>query len=400
MSQTLQQQTGFITWLPAIAGLCCLGLGAGLIGIYGFFTPHVAKEFGVGVAVVNVGAILLVLVPGMAGPFVGKMVDRFPVRRILLAGSTIAMSGLILTSMAPAPWLAGVAFVFFALGLSMYGPVVINAMLVKRFPGREARALAIAALGISFATIFMPLITGGLLQHYDWREALAFLAGGILVLLLIIISIGVPSEPAAKLSNANASNTYNPWKNPTFWLIGLCVAMGLCAAIVIAICYPPHFIARGFTTSQAAFFVSLSGGAGIVGKTSVALLADRYRHHAKWLAAGLLALLASGLLMLVQMDTATGILPVMLILGFASGAFLPMHAYLNSCYFEASIMGSITGSQMPMFLPFGIAGPVLAGFIYDTYGDYQMAFYGLSLLLISAAGLAALLPREVRLTNH
>ena len=170
-------------WLPAIAGMCCLALGAGLIGVYGFFTPFVAAEFEVGVAIVNVGAILLILIPGLVGPLVGKLVDSLPVRRILLLGTGLAMCGLVLTSFAPQLWMAGLCFVLFALGLSMYGPVVVNAMLVKRFPGLEARALAIAALGISFATVLMPPITSALLERFDWRGALAGMAVGMLAVL-------------------------------------------------------------------------------------------------------------------------------------------------------------------------------------------------------------------------
>lgn len=381
-------------WLPAIAGMFCLALGAGLIGVYGFFTPHVAAEFEVGVAVVNVGAILLILVPGLVGPVVGKLVDSLPVRRILLVGTGLAMCGLILTSLAAELWIAGLCFILFSLGLSMYGPVAVNAMLVKRFPGREARALAIAALGISFATVLMPLLTSALLDRFVWRSALHGMAVGMLVLLWVVILLGVRPGPVTQVGGNETEVVFKPWSNPAFWMIGGSVAMGLCAAIVMAICYPLHFMARGFSTQQAALFISLSGVAGMVGKTTVAVLADRYREHARWLATGFLAILAVGMVVLMEVQTAAAVIPVMLLLGFASGAFLPMHSYLNSCYFEVSIIGRVTGSQMPMFLPFGVAGPPLAGYVFDVTGDYYGVFIGLACLLVCAATVAAMLPRN------
>ena len=43
------------TWLPAFSGMTCLGFGAGLISIYGFFVEPLSREFGVGVAAINMG---------------------------------------------------------------------------------------------------------------------------------------------------------------------------------------------------------------------------------------------------------------------------------------------------------------------------------------------------------
>ena len=43
-------------WLPAMAGMTCLGLGAGLIALFGFFVEPVAAEFSVGVATVDIPA--------------------------------------------------------------------------------------------------------------------------------------------------------------------------------------------------------------------------------------------------------------------------------------------------------------------------------------------------------
>ena len=121
-------------WLPAISGMACLGLGAGLIGVYGFFVGPLAEEFGVGAAVLNTAPAALLLVPGLVGPIVGKLVDRLPIRRIMLTGATLAMCALLLISQVPELWMAGIGFLFFALGLAMYGPVTVNGMLVNSIP--------------------------------------------------------------------------------------------------------------------------------------------------------------------------------------------------------------------------------------------------------------------------
>ena len=80
------------------------------------------------------------------------------------------------------------------------------------------------------------------------------------------------------------------------------------------------------------------------------------------------------------------------VMGFSSGAFLPMHAYLNSRYFDAAVIGRVTGAQMPLFLPFGIIGAPLAGFVYDRNGHHDLTLMTLMLVLALAALLLVCLP--------
>ena len=78
-------------WLPAISAMACLGLGVGLLGIYGFFVEPLSREFGVGVATINIGPVALLLVPALVAPAVGRLVDRAAIRPIALAGVTCAI---------------------------------------------------------------------------------------------------------------------------------------------------------------------------------------------------------------------------------------------------------------------------------------------------------------------
>ena len=49
------------SWLPAFSGMTCLGFGAGLISIYGFFVEPLSQEFGVGAAAINIGPVCVVI---------------------------------------------------------------------------------------------------------------------------------------------------------------------------------------------------------------------------------------------------------------------------------------------------------------------------------------------------
>ncbi len=383
----------FKTWLPALTGMTCLGLGAGLISIFGFFVAPLSQEFGVGVATINIGPVALLLAPGFVAPFVGKLVDELPIRRILLVGATLAMLSLFVASWAPSLWVAGVAFIFFALGLTLYGPVVVNGMLVKIYPGREARATALAAMGISIASIILPPLVGLLMTYFDWRWTLASLAGGVLLLLWVAILVGTPSKiiPVSSADTGPGDNR-DFYRRPAFWLIGLCIALGLVGMVVLAICYPSYLIGQGFSIGQAAGFISLGGVAGLVGKSLVAFAGDALRRYAKWVAASVLLLQVGGYLVLMGAETSPQVILAACMIGFGGGSFLPMQPYLNSQYFDVRIIGRVNGAQMPLFLPFGLVGPPLAGYIFDQTGSYHWVLVGLAVALCLAAALALLLP--------
>jgi len=390
----------FKTWLPAFAGLCCMALGPGLMAIYGFFVEPLSREFGASVAVLNAGPVALLLVPAFLGAVVGKLADRMPVRNLLLAGTTLGMLSLVGSAQAPTLSLVATGFLGFSLGMMFYGPVVVNGMMVKLFPGREARALAVAAIGISVASVVLPPVVGTLLHHLDWRTALAGLAAALLLLLWLVILAGVPRGSVAQAAGQERPAGAAFYRSGAFWLIGLSVALALNVMIVLAVSFPPLFIDRGYSVAQAGWFLSVSGLAGLVGKSCLAWFGDAARHLAKWLAAGMLVMQIAGLGLLCVASDARVVLVALGLLGMGNGAFIPMHPYLNSRYFDTSIISQVTGAQMPLFLPFGLLGAPLAGYVYDQTGSYEVVLVALAGVLVLAALLVVRLPAAARRGLH
>ena len=64
---------------------------------------------------------------------------------------------------------------------------------------------------------------------------------------------------------------------------------------------------------------------------------------------------------------------------------MPMTPLLRARYFGRKAYGSIYGVSALMYMPAGVAGPVLAGWIYDTTGSYMLVFT----LLAVALGISA-----------
>lgn len=400
-------------WLPAAAALICLGLGMGIMSVFGFFIDPLAETFNVSRATITTAPVILILVPAFFGPFVGKIADRLPIRVVMLTGLCLSMTMLYMISRAPTLLHAALGFATFVIGMSMCGPIVINALLVKIYQQDSGRALAIGAMGSSLAGITLPKWVAYLLQDGTWREALASLSLGIFILLALVILFAIPRSsrplqkpgsaaeavsettstdmPADALSpepeihaNDSAGQPRAFLKNPSFWLIGLAVAMTLNAALVLGVCYPPHLLGLGFTLDQAATVVAMGGVGGIVGKLCVAGVIDRYRDQIKYVVAVVVLLKVVSIAGLMLISSFYPLLLVALVLGFSGGAFLPMHPILNSCYFNRDIVGQVNGAQMPLFLPFALFGAPMAGYAYDVSGHYYWVLAAISAALMIA----------------
>jgi cyanate permease len=170
--------------------------------------------------------------------------------------------------------------------------------------------------------------------------------------------------------------------------------MALNVSLVMGICYPPHFLQSGYSVAEAGLFVSAGGLGGFIGKAILAWVGDAGRAYARWIAAGLMLIGAGGICLLLLASSSTAVLPAVFMFGFAAGGIMPMHPYLNSRYFDAAQIGQVTGAQAPLFLPFGLVGAPLAGFAYDTLGNYELVLKCLATTLVLAAALALALPRS------
>ncbi len=118
---------------------------------------------------------------------------------------------------------------------------------------------------------------------------------GVLMVLWLAILVGIPPGVVATTPALQGPAGATMYRNPAFWLIGLCVALALNVSVVLAVSYPPHFASQGYTVADAGWFLAISGMSGLVGKSCLAWLGDAARDYAKWLVAVLLLLQIAGL---------------------------------------------------------------------------------------------------------
>jgi predicted MFS family arabinose efflux permease len=314
------------------------------------------------------------------------LVDSIDLKKILLTGVCLGGSGFLLMSQADSLLQLTLAFSCYVLGQLCYGPVVTNALLIRRYQAECGRALAIAAIGVSLASILLPLMVVALMEIQGWRGASIGIGLLVIIVLGVAVAFFIPSgtEKASEEDTSEATGNQDRWylRDRDFWIIAINFATLFTLASVVALCYAPHFASLGFSAQQAAMLVGVSGAGGLVGKAGFGLVAERLRQRIVPVLCAMCAVQIAGWFLLAQAQDFYLVVVAVLLVGGTAGAFIPVYPFVNSLYFETDIIGEVSGAQIPLLLPLGLGGPLIAGWVYDTYGGYQWAFMGMGVIAV------------------
>jgi hypothetical protein len=67
----------------------------------------------------------------------------------------------------------------------------------------------------------------------------------------LLVLTGIPATTGIVAEPGKVGREPMIYRSPAFWLIGLRMALALNVALILGICYPPHFINSGYTVAIA-----------------------------------------------------------------------------------------------------------------------------------------------------
>jgi MFS family permease len=395
-ARTEAADTFFERWRVGMAAFVAQGLGPGLFAAYGLFVVPLSEDFGVSHTSLAIGMSLFLVMQALLGPVLGPLLDRLPIRRIMLIGALTASIALFATSGAERPATLVACFVVAVVGINLYAPLPAIVLVTTHFDALRGRALAVGAVGTSVAGVLLPLGTAQLLEHFDWRVALACIASLVGGIALTAIAVCVPTTRASPAGRAStASKTIEPglgdsgqqatepssrtsnWvfmRGRAFWIIGLTFSVLFALAGFYAFSIASHVREVGLSAKEAALVMSVGAFVSLCSKLVFATIADRIRERLIILTVGLIALQALAWVVILSAETLPFFLLGAGLYSVTIGPFLVLGPYLNSLYFDAEIIGRVNGSQAPLVLPFALSAPPLAGLSYDLTGSYVPAF--------------------------
>jgi sugar phosphate permease len=399
----------FAGWRIVAFAAISQGLALPLLGAYGLAATPLIEEFGASTTQLGLGMSLAIFATALASPPLGVALDRGPLRTIMLGGVALMLLSVAALSRGTALWQLAVCLSFATVGMSMYGMLPVQVILVNWFVLRRGTALSFAYVGTSLAAFVVPPGTAWLIDALGWRSALLALAAAAAALAVPaivqlvkrpeevgqtpdgIVQSGAHAAPQAARSAARSQaqpSEVGLARDRNFWLIA--VGLGLALSVSIATLFlVRHLETLGIPRTQAALVPSLMAVFGIVGKLGAGWLIDRI--DARVAVAGALAVHALGWAIVASQSSFAALLLAAAPLGLGGGGFLPLPAVLQGRCFGRDAIGRVGGLHALIGLPFLLAAAPLVGWAGGRSGGFAAPFYGLTGVLLLAAGVLACL---------
>lgn len=366
---------------------------------FGVFMLPLAEEFDTTRGVISMGIGGMLVVTGLIGPLLGRVIDRGPVKGMMLCGVALLAVGLLVVSRATSLWQAGAAFCgLAAVGTAMFGPLPSMAVVGNWFVRRRGLALGVTVAGATAASMLAPPLAALLVDELGWRGAVAALGIGAAliagpVLLVFIVprpeDVGQTPDGDPPLEGTPRAAPIGPetrdlLRDPRLWWISMGFALVFASPIVMGIHLVPFAEDLGLSRLRAATFFSVMGPFSLLGKIAFGAIADRIDvRKALWVG---IALMSSAWVLLLTGPTFSTLLSVAGIFGLGVGALGPIHGVIVGLCFGRGAFGRVMGIGGLAGLPIVAGAAPMVGFLFDTTGTYAVGF-ALQLGALAAAAL-------------
>lgn len=380
----------------------CVAIGA-MFSLAVFLGP-VSAATGWSRAAVSGAMTLDFLVMGVAGFAWGAASDRFGPRIVVLAGAIILGAGLWLASRATSTLMFQLGFgVFVGIAAgAFFAPVI--ATVTGWFDTQRALAVSLVSAGMGMAPLTMSPLAAWLVSHYDWRTAMAAIGSLAWVLLIpaALLVRGAPRQstaPAAAGPGGPAPRLATAFLSVQFLVLGMTFLLCCAAHSGPLFHFVSYAITCGVPMMTAVSIYSVEGLAGLGGRLLFGIAADRL--GVKPVLIGGLAVQSIAILAYMFASRAREFYLLGIVFGTAYSGVMPLYAVLAREYFDQRIMGTVFGAAI-MLSSLGMAlGPVVGGWIFDTWHDYRWLYLSSTAVALGAAAVAFAfppLPRGSRVT--
>jgi predicted MFS family arabinose efflux permease len=345
------------------------------------------KEFGWSRTLQSSGPSITAILTFFLSPVFGLLIDRWGTRRMALSG--LAFAGLMIAAFSFAngsavQWI--MLWLFYALAAVMIKSTVWTAAVSSVFTHGRGLALGLTLSGTAVASAIVPPITTALIDAYGWRGAFVGLGlgGGTIALVACWFFLfdgydaakrarakqATPGAPSTQLLDVPGLAMPEAWRSHALRKIGLSTFIMMVITIALNVHQFEILRATGVDRSSAGWYVGIAGIAGIAGKLVTGWLLDRY--HAKWVGSLTLASTAIAFAILLMPGlTPAMIIAAMAINGYSAGTKLQLASFLTSAYGGMRNFGGIFGVIASLIAAGSGIGPLLGGYVFDTYGSYD-----------------------------
>jgi len=392
--------------------------GSFFYGFSAFFNPIIA-EFKWSAAATATALSLQRTEAGIAGPFVGFLVDRYGARGVMLVGTVITSLGFFYLARIHSLPTFYLAFGIVALGFSMASMITTTAVVGNWFLRLRSRAMTVAFAGGGMGGIMVPAIVWGI-SSFGWRAIMDWIA-------LITLVIGIPvalimrhrpenygylpdgrqpdTEETAGGDPSSLADDSAEMEEPdftvrqilrsvAFWQ--LTMSMGVVGMVMgtVVVFSIPAMESFGLSSATAGIVVLFLSVFNLAGRFFLGFLADKV--DKRRVLAFTYLLIGLGSLAFATIQRPWQIVLFLFLYPPGHGGTVPVRFALLADYFGRRSFGTLVGLTMTLTAVFGIIGPVFTGWMFDVTGSYRMAFIIMGLLVLPTVPVTLMVKQPVR----
>ena len=347
------------------------------------------------------------LLYGVFVPLAAISTNKWGARATIVTGIIVLIIGCILLGTVTTSITAWILIwgVVMSFGFALGGVIPIQTTIAHWFDNNRAAAigLVMTAAGVG-GFIAQPLFTWIMADFGGWQAGwLSASAFAITAIILAVFIVNKPSDRGqhpdgiehseeskkAQRENSKIYKTEEVWslrealRTPTLWLLVIISLGGVMPLYLLVVHGVLHLTDLHFDRMQAASVLSAMLAGSACARFPIGWLGDRMEPRRI-----IFTLFVSSFIALSLIWQAPGITLLLLagaMFGATYGGTLVMIPAIVANYFGATSFASINGFIFPVQIVIGSSIPVVAGYLADMTGNYDLAFIG----LISFTGFAA-----------
>jgi MFS family permease len=392
--------------------ICMLGFGTWLYSFGTLFKP-ITNEFGWSRMQTSAASSFRSIEGGLIAPAIGWAVDKYGARIVIFIGGVLSGLGFVMMSRINSLVAFYVAYsIVISIGMSAMLYMPAFAVLANWFIRKRSRAFSLLAVGAGIGGLVCAPATAELIIRIGWRAtclAIGLTIWAVVLPLSFIVKTRPEDEglmpdgdpPPVKREREGASDSVDElppasaeveWtlgqamKTRTYWILATAFFFTSMAHGMIITHAIPSLEDIGMHPTRAAFLgMGLVTLLSIIGRLVFGMLGDfvvkRYLLMVSYSLCGL------GLFALMNVHDEPSAWLYAALYGIGFGAGIPVRPALRGEYFGRKSFAKIQGFMAPITMLGSMAGPVIAGRVYDVYQSYDASFFVTGLLQFLGAGI-------------
>lgn len=393
-------------WKVVAVAFLVAFVGWGL-GFYGPSVYLVALRDTRGWSTASISGVITLyyLAGGACVVLAGEAFRRWDPRWTVTLGGGALVAGVVLMARAPTPgWLVA-AFLVMALGWALGSGAAVAALVAPWFVRRRGFATSLAFNGASLGGVVMVPVWAALIGVHGLPAATLIVGAAVLALLwplawlvlrpgpaaLGLAPDGDGAAPARPAPPEASPGVTAMLRNPRFWTVTGPFAVTLFVQVGV-LTHQYAFLSPSLGGTDAAFAVSLTTFAAIVGRLGLGLFVDRM--DARIASAGVFAVQIAALLLMLAGPPPAWLYVACALYGLGVGNMISLPPIVVQAEFPAAaFLRAVTLGQAVYQFTFAFA-PGVAGAVREVTGGYGAALAGAAVLMALAG--AVLVAGRVR----